>query len=326
MNSQRRLAEAIESPILAHQHLFSALNTLIKRKTTKPPIRVLDIGCGDASLMSYLQRAFTDHQPDCRAEIYGFDISEQGYRHPEQMRNAIRLLRDRHPGIDWSRRVGSWCARDEWQYDDGFFDLAVSNHVLEHVPDVAHFLANLKRCLKPGGLSVHLFPLRNHIIEGHTNMPFVHYVRDFEDRVAYASLLNRLGLSRFRSDREILGLDDPVQHARDAAEFVQGFTTYRSFRDFYLECNRNQLSLSHEFTADFYLSKLRRLAKRDPIHSYPKRAVVPLARTILFQFLKHVSSVTLVMESIDYDIANRIRREKIHRARTVPASAVAKAA
>jgi SAM-dependent methyltransferase len=40
------------------------------------------------------------------------------------------------------------------RFDDGTFDLIVCNHVLEHVPDDAAAMAELRRVLDPGGLCI----------------------------------------------------------------------------------------------------------------------------------------------------------------------------
>lgn len=37
-------------------------------------------------------------------------------------------------------------------FEDGSFDVVISTEVLEHVPDPAHYLAEVKRVLKPGGV------------------------------------------------------------------------------------------------------------------------------------------------------------------------------
>ncbi len=43
---------------------------------------------------------------------------------------------------------------DRWPFDDCSFDSVVAHHVLEHVPDVPHVMAEAWRVLVPGGLFV----------------------------------------------------------------------------------------------------------------------------------------------------------------------------
>lgn len=50
-------------------------------------------------------------------------------------------------------------------YEDGFFDLIVCSHVLEHVPDDHLLLRELYRMLKPGGVCVVLIPGKEEIME-----------------------------------------------------------------------------------------------------------------------------------------------------------------
>lgn len=44
-------------------------------------------------------------------------------------------------------------------FDDGTFDAIICNHVLEHVPDDAKAMAEVRRVLKPGGLSILQTPI-----------------------------------------------------------------------------------------------------------------------------------------------------------------------
>lgn len=43
-------------------------------------------------------------------------------------------------------------------FGDGTFDAVFSSNVLEHIPDLAHSLAEIRRVLKAGGVAVHILP------------------------------------------------------------------------------------------------------------------------------------------------------------------------
>lgn len=300
---------------LTHQHIFGVLNTILQRTSfatgasVPERLKILDIGCGDGALIGYLQTMLEARYPDTKIEIYGFDIDDFGYASPDQRPATVALLEAQHPQVDWSDRVHLHRASEDWRFTESTFDFAVSNQVLEHVDDLDHFLRNVHRVLKPNGQSVHLFPLGNCIMETHTHMPFVHHVLDHESRVAFAGLMNRLGLSRYFRDRTMLGYDDMDTHARDSAEYLQGFTCYRSFREFHRNCNRLGLTLSSCYTKDLYLAKLRQVLNMPASYNYQQWNYL-LAESMVSGILKYVSSVTLTMSKIDYDIGERIRKEK----------------
>ena len=197
---------------LTHQHLFAVINTLLQRAkeangplASRKRLRILDIGCGDGVLISYLQKMLEAHNPGIEIELYGFDIEDHGYADSSQLPNTLRLLKQDHPHVDWSERIVLQRADEAWRFPENYFDFSVSNQVLEHVDDVDQFLENTHRVLRPGGHSTHLFPLENCLMETHVNMPLVHKIQDHETRIAYAGLMNRLGFSRYKKDRTILG-------------------------------------------------------------------------------------------------------------------------
>jgi SAM-dependent methyltransferase len=56
-------------------------------------------------------------------------------------------------------------------FGDATFDLVVSNMVLEHVQDHDAAFREIRRVLRPGGISLHLFPSRWTPIEPHLRVP-----------------------------------------------------------------------------------------------------------------------------------------------------------
>lgn len=56
-------------------------------------------------------------------------------------------------------------------FDDDTFDLVHSNQVFEHVQDYSVALRDIKRVLKPGGISLHIFPSKWRPVECHTFVP-----------------------------------------------------------------------------------------------------------------------------------------------------------
>jgi ubiquinone/menaquinone biosynthesis C-methylase UbiE len=105
--------------------------------TRDPPpskARVLDVGCGTGELAPPLLRLFPD------ASYLGVDLEEP---HLEKARARCKALGER-----------ARFARDDamdLSLSDGEFDLAVSRHVLQAVPDAAKAVSEMVRVLKPGG-------------------------------------------------------------------------------------------------------------------------------------------------------------------------------
>ena len=94
-------------------------------------VTALDLGCGDGAHMRWLSQ-YTDR-------LFGSDY------------NLVRLERAalrRHGGTVFMADV------TDYPVADNSFDLIFFNHVLEHIPQDAKALAEVRRILKPGGLLV----------------------------------------------------------------------------------------------------------------------------------------------------------------------------
>jgi ubiquinone/menaquinone biosynthesis C-methylase UbiE len=72
------------------------------------------------------------------------------------------------------------CSSKAIPYPDASFDVAVSHDVLEHVEDPRLSLSEIRRVLRPGGLSVNVFPLyfgaMSHHLDYVARVPGLHWV------------------------------------------------------------------------------------------------------------------------------------------------------
>ncbi len=126
------------------------------RTEARRPINVLDAGCGDGINLVGLSQIFAD---------LGQSISLSGIDY-----NELRIERARGLGLDCKLNVG---ALDKTGLSCGAVDFILLNHVLEHIPDKAAVLAELRRVLRPGGLLIVGVPnegcalakLRNHVLQ-----------------------------------------------------------------------------------------------------------------------------------------------------------------
>jgi SAM-dependent methyltransferase len=62
-------------------------------------------------------------------------------------------------------------------FEDGQFDLVFSHQVLEHVMNYESAFREIRRILKPGGLSMHIFPSRYGPVETHVWVPLGTMIR-----------------------------------------------------------------------------------------------------------------------------------------------------
>lgn len=121
---------------------------------------VLDLGCGYGASAGCLLRAGYD--------AYGVDVLEY-WGKDEALCGSVVVPE----GEEVTRRLSLLDPEtDRLPYPDRFFDLIVSDQVLEHVFDPDATFREQLRVLKPGGLAIHRFPNSHGPLETHTNLPF----------------------------------------------------------------------------------------------------------------------------------------------------------
>ncbi|MGJ4922724.1 MULTISPECIES: class I SAM-dependent methyltransferase [unclassified Bradyrhizobium] len=133
--------------------------------------RVLDYGCGRGEVVVYGRKA--------GYEFFGADLDAPASERPEHFR-ALRNGR-----LD---------------FDEGFFDVVISNQVFEHVRDPELAVSEIARVLKPGGAFLALFPDRTSWFEGHVGLYFVHHMPDLLAHL-YMRAAHRLGFGYYREGK-----------------------------------------------------------------------------------------------------------------------------
>lgn len=139
-SAPRRGEEQIASHLRFLKHMGVCLG---------PAAKVLDFGCGRGNAVTALMsKGFDAYGVD--AHPWWSDAAEG------QTTHRLRIIPPNGP----------------FPFPDGFFDLCLSDQVLEHVFDYVTVFREIGRVLKPGALSIHRFPGPNTLVDGHTGIPF----------------------------------------------------------------------------------------------------------------------------------------------------------
>lgn len=277
-----------------HKHLLSILNTEINDLKDCSKLKVLDVGCGDGHLINYLLTSISEIHPTLEFDLYGFDVSDHGVQSEGFFKRTIEYLSSQNPSIPWYERLEVVSTKQKWPYPDSFFDFIISNQVVEHVLDHELFFSEIYRTLKVGGGSVHLFPLKSYIYEGHLKLPVVHRISDYDFKIAYIKFLSRLGVGKFKEHKRKYSVT-LNEYAERHADYMFFYTNYLSFSEVLKLCKRHNLRASFRYTKEFYINKLRSIfglnSRLD--YSYKRSGFIDLLAT---HILKYVSSVTLYLQ------------------------------
>jgi SAM-dependent methyltransferase len=248
---------------ITHLHLLSALNTDSQGINE---FRVLDVGCGTGKMLSYFATAFPNLRPGTCVELYGMDVRSVGFDNIDGFFSFAPNIKIIQPGA-------------AWPYPNGHFDFVVSNQVLEHVKDADFFFSQVHRVLRDGGVSYHLFPLKNVLWEGHLLMPLAHRIVEHDEQVRWICLMQKMGFSKRL----------PPERAADSLLY---YTHYRSRVELLNIIKRAGLRPSFRYTAEYYTAKLRSLLKMKPHYLYRN------GRTgwLTLKFLSYLSSITVRVE------------------------------
>lgn len=171
-------------------------------KAIKAGMKVLEIGCGDGgNLLPFFEMG---------CHTTGVDIAGN------RIKDAERFFRE-------AGAKGVFIASDVFKINnlENRFDIVICHDVLEHVPDKAQFLVNLKRFLSEDGIIFMSFPAWQMPFGGHqqicrsriaSHLPFIHLL----PTPIYVGLL-RLCKEKQETIKELLN----IKHTRCSIETFQ---------------------------------------------------------------------------------------------------------
>lgn len=128
-----------------------------KNFENKESIKILDWGCGKGELINYLN----NNNFNC----YGVEIS--------QFKMQQNVIKDKK---NISEKIFLINSDNKTNFESNYFDIVLTNQVIEHISDKDSFLPEINRILKNGGYSYNILPAKHRINEVHLKMPFVHWL------------------------------------------------------------------------------------------------------------------------------------------------------
>jgi len=280
---------------MTHHHLCAVINTVLKEQSAPPAIRILDMGCGGGQLIVFLQNKLPLLREDIHFELYGFDVIDSHVQVSDYFNTTMNLLAQKFPEIEWGKRIHLITSKQEWPFPDGFFNFVVSNQVMEHVFDHDFSLQQIKRVLTEDGVSIHLFPLKDYIFEGHLLLPFAHWISNQDLLFDYIKMCSILGLGKYRKLLPKGNGADLTDFCRKHTDYMIYETNYLNMTEVYRLAKRNRMRCSFRYTGEYYINKLRQVVQIPLKYEYA-RVRHPWWERILFSLFVRLASITLVLE------------------------------
>jgi 2-polyprenyl-3-methyl-5-hydroxy-6-metoxy-1,4-benzoquinol methylase len=148
------------------------------RVARQQPLRVLDVGCGEAQLTAAIAAAGFD--------VVGIDVAEE----------PLRRARELHADLDL-RRVPP---AGEWPLQDASFDVVWAGETIEHVTDTGGWLSELRRVLRSGGSLLLSTPAHSRLMVLGLALSGARFDHHFDPRSDHVRFYSRRTLARLLDD------------------------------------------------------------------------------------------------------------------------------
>jgi len=112
-------------------------------------LNILDVGCGIGQISEYSAG---------KNRVHCVDVDD---RLDMEDRNTVAF---------------TLLTSSNFPFEDNSFDIAITNHVMEHIKEQENHLSEIHRVLKPAGVCYIAMPNKNFLIEPHYKIPLIHYL------------------------------------------------------------------------------------------------------------------------------------------------------
>lgn len=295
-----------DSESITYRHMLSVLNTMLRYEEElldKPKIKILDAGCGHGKMLCYLHKYLPIFNKEKEFLLYGYDVADHGVQENGYMESTFDYLKNNVPDVDWSSRIKLIKSDDAWPFEDNYFDIVISNQVLEHVWNHDQFFSEQARVLNHKGFSHHIFPVKEVFLDWHIFLPAVHKLNGWDAIYSKIKFYSQLGLGVYPKTKK--DFDNNLDNfARVWADKIYHYCNYKTYKELASSAKKAHLCITTRFTFDFYIRKLREsLGIKQPF-IYKNRK----SSKVAFYFLKHISSVSLVLFKGEYSSYRKIRK------------------
>lgn len=141
---------------------------LLKLTYTKIPVKLLEVGCGSGGISHYFA-----HHLSLNCNVYAVDIYDN-----RQKTDGYQFVQVHDTALPFS---------------DHYFDIIITNHVIEHVggtKEQLHHLTEIRRVLKPYGQCYLAVPNRWMLTEPHYKLKFLSWL-PHSWRTSYLKLMKK---------------------------------------------------------------------------------------------------------------------------------------
>ena len=273
MVADKHDSTSIAFEVILHLILREISEHALKKST---PIRILDVGCGNGKLISFLQSRLSEVLDAHKVDIHGCDIEEENVQKFGYLEKTRESLARSFPDINWAQRIITIPERGYWPLTQKF-DIIISNVVLEHVRDKEWFFRNISMNLTATGASIHIFPTSHIIVEPHLKIPFVHKIANLKIRSRWIKIMGN------RNYRE-----NPGKYA----DYVQHYTYYSSEAEIHRLCKDYNLSSDFTDSPLLYFFKANQILRRNTFPSQSDSLNL-FVMWLLHKVLRYGSSVTV---------------------------------
>lgn len=238
------------------------------RTRCSAPCRLLDFGCGGGEVVG---KAL-----DAGFDAWGVDSFKDVWEQYAERASSI------------GHRIQHVAEGTPLPFADNWFDVVVSNQVMEHVADPGPVITEMARVLRPGGLLVAIFPTREILIEPHLKVPLVHWFSPGSaSQTQMLRMMHRLGLGLGRNE-------DRAAWVSGASDSLQRHIFYRTQNEA-ISTFQQRFRLVARGDAAFMrdrLARSERMRKLAPL--FAPRWMDPLLRMLCVR----LANVVLVMQRV----------------------------